>query len=37
MKTKTILLNLLLFCTIGVQAQTSKVNVTIDGPGVVDE
>lgn len=37
MKTKTILLNLLLFCTIGVQAQTSKVDVTIDGPGVVDE
>ena len=34
---KRLTLLLLLFCTIGVQAQTSKVNVTIDGPGVVDE
>ena len=33
-------LNLLLaslLCSVYVQAQTSKVNVTIDGPGVVDE
>ena len=35
-KRLTILL-ILLSCTIGIQAQTSKVNVTIDGPGVVDE
>jgi hypothetical protein len=37
MKAKTILLSLLLFNTTGILAQTSKVNVTIDGPGVVDE
>jgi len=35
-KRLTILL-ILLSCTIGIQAQTSKVNITIDGPGVVDE
>lgn len=37
MKAKAFLLSLLLFNTTGIQAQTSKVNVTIDGPGVVDE
>lgn len=37
MKAKPILLTLILFCTIGVHAQTSKVNVMIDGPGIVDE
>jgi len=37
MKAKAFLLSLFVFNTIGIQAQTSKVNVTIDGPGVVDE
>jgi len=37
MKTKTILLTMFTLCILGIQAQTSKVNVTIDGPGVVDE
>ena len=27
----------MLLYIMGIQAQTSKVNVTIDGPGVVDE
>lgn len=37
MRTKTILLTIILLCQLMMQAQTSKVNVTIDGPGVVDE
>ena len=37
MKTKTILLTMFTLCILGIQAQTFKVNVTIDGPGVVDE
>ena len=37
MKAKAFLLSLLLSNTIGIQAQIFKVNVTIDGPGVVDE
>ena len=35
---KRVFLSLIaIFCVILLQAQTSKVNVTIDGPGVVDE
>ena len=37
MRTKTFILIVMLLYIIGIQAQTSKVNVTIDGPGVVDE
>ena len=37
MRTKTFTLIVMLLYIIGIQAQTSKVNVTIDGPGVVDE
>ena len=37
MRTKTITLIVMLLYIMGIQAQTSKVNVTIDGPGVVDE
>jgi hypothetical protein len=37
MKLRLILLLIQLLCMINIQAQTSKVNVTIDGPGVVDE
>ena len=37
MRTKTFTLIVMLLYIIGIQAQTSKVNVIIDGPGVVDE
>ena len=37
MRTKTFILIVMLLYIIGIQAQTSKVNVTTDGPGVVDE
>ena len=37
MRTKSFALIAMLLYILAVQAQTSKVNVTIDGPGVVDE
>jgi hypothetical protein len=37
MKRKIAIILMILHCTLMMQAQTSKVNVTIDGPGVVDE
>ncbi len=37
MRPRTTLLAMMLACTLMIQAQISKVNVTIDGPGVVDE
>ena len=37
MRTKTFTLIVMLLYIIGIQAQISKVNVTTDGPGVVDE
>lgn len=37
MRPRTTLLTMMLACTLMMQAQISKVNVTIDGPGVVDE
>ena len=37
MRLKTILLAMMLTSTLMMQAQISKVNVTTDGPGVVDE
>ena len=37
MRLRTIQMAIMLACTLMMQAQISKVNVTIDGPGVVDE